>query len=66
MKGKLFPLSGRLGAETLGLTECETDKFVLRRRGYSGLCRPAQIVFPELTASFDNDDADGAVVLVNG
>jgi DNA-directed RNA polymerase specialized sigma subunit len=53
-------------AACLGLTECEIEQVRVETLGLLRTMLAAQIGVPELPASFDNDDADDAGVLVNG
>jgi RNA polymerase sigma factor for flagellar operon FliA len=53
-------------AACLGMTECEIDQVRAETVGLLRTMLAGQIGLAELPASFDNDDADGAAVLVNG
>jgi DNA-directed RNA polymerase specialized sigma24 family protein len=53
-------------AACVGLTEGELDQVRAETVGFLRTMLAAQIGVPELPADFDNDDADGAGVLVNG
>jgi DNA-directed RNA polymerase specialized sigma subunit len=53
-------------AACLGLTECEIDQVRAETVGLLQSMLAAQIGLPELPASFEKPDADGAGVLVNG
>jgi DNA-directed RNA polymerase specialized sigma subunit len=53
-------------AACLGLTECQIEQVRVETSGLLRTMLAAQIGVPELPANFDNDDADGAGVLVNG
>ena len=52
-------------AAALGLTKCEIEQVRVETSGLLGTMLAAKIGVPELPASFDNDDADGADVLAN-
>ena len=53
-------------AACVGLTECEIEQVRVETSGLLQARLAAQIGVPELPANFDNDDADGAGVLVKG
>ena len=52
-------------AAALGLTECEIEQVRVETSGLLRTMLAAQMGVPELPATFDNDDADGAGVLAN-
>ena len=52
-------------AACLGLTECEIEQVRIETSGLLRTMLAAQMGVPELPATFDNDDADGAGVLAN-
>ena len=52
-------------AAALGLTECEIEQVRVETSGLLRTMLAAQMGVPELPATFENGDADGAGVLAN-